>query len=85
MSETQLREAICSELAKLLKELRIQRGLSMTKLAAKAGLSRPMISFVEQELRNPTIDTLLRIASVLEVDLADIIRQASKNASRKQQ
>lgn len=70
-------------MAVLLKGLRIERGLSMTELAARAGLSRAMISFVEHELRNPTLDTLLRIASVLEVDFADVLRKAEAEAAKK--
>ena len=83
MSESQLREAICSQVALQLKDLRIQRGLSMTELAARAGLSRAMISFVEHELRNPTLETLLRMSMVLKVDLADILRKAAIEAAKK--
>lgn len=84
MSESKLREAVCSQVAKLLRELRVERGLSMTELAARAGLSRAMISFIEHELRNPTLDTLLRIASVLKVDLADVLKRAEAEASKTQ-
>jgi len=83
VSESQLREAICSQVALQLKDLRIQRGLSMTELAARAGLSRAMISFVEHELRNPTLETLLRMSMVLKVDLADILRKAAIEAAKK--
>lgn len=83
MAESKIREAVCSQVAVLLKGLRIERGLSMTELAARAGLSRAMISFVEHELRNPTLDTLLRIASVLEVDFADVLRKAEAEAAKK--
>jgi transcriptional regulator with XRE-family HTH domain len=55
----------------------------MTELAAKAGLSRAMISHVEHELRNPTVDTLLRIAAVLKVDASEILRRAERAASKK--
>ena len=82
VSDSQLREAICSEVARLLKDLRIKRKLSMTELAARAGLSRAMISFVEHELRNPTLETLLRIAAVLEVDLAKVLEKASAGAAK---
>lgn len=33
-------------------------------------------------VRNPTIDTLLRIAVALEVDLADVLRRAQRAAVR---
>ena len=56
----------------------------MLGLANGAGLSQAMISFVERELRNPTLDTLLRIAHVLEVDLAEVLQQAqTATASKK--
>jgi transcriptional regulator with XRE-family HTH domain len=54
----------------------------MTVLADRAGLSQAMISFVERDLRNPTLDTLLRMAAVLEVDLADVIKRATKTAAK---
>lgn len=39
-----------------------------------------MISFVEREMRNLTLDTLLRITGVLEVNLADVITKAIADA-----
>ena len=35
-------------------------------------------SLIERELRNPTLDTLLHISSVLEVDLADLVNEAMR-------
>jgi transcriptional regulator with XRE-family HTH domain len=72
------RIAICSEVAKLLKAQRERRQLSMTALAAKAGLSQQMISYVERGVRNPTLDTLLRITQALDVPLGAIIAKAEK-------
>jgi transcriptional regulator with XRE-family HTH domain len=54
----------------------------MTVLAQKAGLSQAMISFVEREIRNPSLDTLLRIAEVLNLELGDIIKRAYKAAAK---
>ena len=54
--------------------------MSMTQLAQKAGLSLSMISFVERELRKPTLETLLRIAAALDVELGALIQRASKVA-----
>lgn len=48
----------------------------MTVLAARAGLSQQMVSYVERGLRNPTLDTLLRISAALEIDLPDLLRTA---------
>jgi transcriptional regulator with XRE-family HTH domain len=54
----------------------------MTELAARSGLSRAMISFIEHELRNPTLDTLLRIAAALKVDLAEVLKRAAVAAGK---
>ena len=43
-----------------------------------AGLSRQMISYVERGLRIPSLDTLLRITSVLEIDVSDVIAKAQR-------
>lgn len=49
----------------------------MTALAARAGLAQASISFIERGLRNPTLESLLRIAGVLEVELGRIISEAT--------
>ena len=55
----------------------------MTEVADQAGLSRQMISYIEQGMRNPTLDTLLRIAGALNVDLSGLIKRASKMSGAK--
>jgi len=70
---------MCSEIAHLLKKERLRNKLSLNLLSAKAGLSRQTVSFIEQEQRTPTIDTLLRLTSVLGINLEDIIKQARKS------
>ena len=64
--------------ARLLREERLQRGMSITHVAKAAGLSEQMVRYVEREMRNPTLDTLLRIAIALDVDLWKLLRKASK-------
>lgn len=76
-----MRDAIASHVARILREEREKRGLSMTVLAQRAGLSQSMISFVEREIRNPSLETLLRIAEVFELNLGEIIKRAYKAAS----
>jgi transcriptional regulator with XRE-family HTH domain len=50
----------------------------MNRLAEMAGLSQQMISYIERGMRNPTLDSTVRIARALRVDLADVIRQAQR-------
>ena len=65
-------------MAKILRKERIARGLSMTLVAERAGLSQQMVSYVERGLRNPTLDTLLRITEVLEIDITSVLSRATK-------
>jgi transcriptional regulator with XRE-family HTH domain len=76
----QKREAICSHVARILREERENRGISMATLARLAGLSQAMISFVEREIRNPSLDTLLRMAEALELNLGDVLLRAYTSA-----
>lgn len=76
-----LREAIASNVIQLLREEREKRELSMNVVAQRSGLSHSIVSLIERDLRNPTLDTLLRIAESMEIDLGEIISQAAKIAS----
>ena len=77
-----LRDAIGSWVPRLLKAERERCAISLNSLAEKSGLSRQTISYVEQEVQSPTLDTLLRITSALGVDLDKIIAKARKMAAK---
>lgn len=84
MSKAKPSRRVVIEVARRLQTERLRRNISMTKLAEDSGLSQQMISYVERGLRNPTLDTLLRIASVLKVDLWRILKSAlDTNVRRK--
>lgn len=57
---------------------RMRQKLSLHTVAERAGLSRQMVSFVEQERRHPTLDTLLRICDALGLQLEDVLSEARK-------
>lgn len=82
MSEQARLEAICSEVATLLRARRVEKGLTTTEVARRAGLSQQMVSYVEKRVRNPTLDTLLRISDALDTDLPNLLRAAKKNARK---
>ena len=69
-------DMVGASVARLLRQKREALGLSMNVVAKRAGLSHSMISRVEHELRNPTLDTLLRIAGAMEIDLWPLIKKA---------
>jgi transcriptional regulator with XRE-family HTH domain len=75
-----VREAASGHVIRLLREARQERGVSMNDLAQRSGLSQSMISLIERDLRNPTLDTLLRVSEALGVDLGMIISKAIKAA-----
>jgi transcriptional regulator with XRE-family HTH domain len=78
VAKNQLREAVAANVVKILAQERKRRGLSMNQVAERSGLSQGMISLVEHDLRNPTLDTLLRIADALDLDLSVVIKRADK-------
>ena len=77
MPKENLPETIGANVLRLLREERIRAQIPMVRLAEKSGLSVAMISYVERGLRNPTLDTVLRIAIALDVDLPKLIKRAS--------
>lgn len=48
----------------------------MNVVAKRARISHSMISRIEHELRNPTLDMLLRISDAMEINLWPLIKEA---------
>ena len=78
MSKDRHRDEICAEVVRLLIQERKRQRLSGNALAEKTGLSQSLISSLETNPWNPTLDTLLRIGDALKVDVGKIISQARK-------
>lgn len=75
------RKVIGQQVLCLLREERERQGISAYLLAQRAGLSQSMVSLLERHLRNPTLDTLLRLADALGVNLDEVLRRARLAAS----
>jgi transcriptional regulator with XRE-family HTH domain len=58
-----------------IREIRAERGLTLTALADAAGLSTGLISQVERGLADPSLETLRRVAKVLDVPLFSLFHQ----------
>jgi transcriptional regulator with XRE-family HTH domain len=67
---------------RLLREERIRKGLSKYAMAERSGLSEQMIGYVERGMRQPSLETTIRMASALDVDLGDILKRACKAISK---
>jgi transcriptional regulator with XRE-family HTH domain len=53
-------------------------GNALTALAAEAGLSQHMISYMDPGTRHPALGTLLRISQALEIPLGKLITEAEQ-------
>jgi DNA-binding XRE family transcriptional regulator len=58
---------------------RAQYRLSQTALARRLGMSQPAVARLERGDHNPTIDTLMRLASALDVEFVLDIAPANKD------
>jgi transcriptional regulator with XRE-family HTH domain len=66
-------------LAKHVKRLRLDAGLSQEGLAEAANLRQALVSEIEREESNPTLESLTKLADALKVDLAELFARRSSN------
>jgi len=64
-----------SNLAKNIKELRLNKGLAQEKLALEANVDRTLVSKIERQIANPTLEILLKISISLEVPISELIKE----------
>ena len=60
-------------LGDLLRQAREKAGLSQEQLALQANVDRSYISQVERNLKNPTVDVLLRLCRAMNASAAQIV------------
>ena len=65
----------------VLRDYRTKAGISQESLALKSDLDRTYISLLERGLRQPTLETLFRLAEVLEIAPATIVARTSSRLS----
>lgn len=73
MAEVKIEE-VRYVLAQNIKKLRKQHGLPQERCALESGIDRTMLSKVERELTNPSLETLLKLANRLDVPIAELLR-----------
>ncbi|MDZ7842606.1 MAG: helix-turn-helix transcriptional regulator [Gammaproteobacteria bacterium] len=71
MWQTELQAAF----GRILRQLRVQKGLSQEALADAAELDRTYISLLERGQRQPSLTTLFALAAVLDVKPSDIVEK----------
>jgi transcriptional regulator with XRE-family HTH domain len=62
-----------------IRTIRTLRGLSSSELARAAGVSRGLISQIELDRANPSIDTLRRVAAALDSPIAAFFEERSQD------
>ena len=61
---------MAAEVGRRLRALRVERGISLSELARRAGLGKGTLSELETGQRNPTLDTLFAVTSALRLPLS---------------
>lgn len=64
---------ISSAFGHVLREARVKASMSQEALALDAGIDRTFVSMLERGKRQPTLDTLFRLAKVLGVSPATMV------------
>jgi transcriptional regulator with XRE-family HTH domain len=77
------RDAICAELVSLIGKERRLRALSKNRVAEMTGLNQSTVSRLENHHENPTMDSLLRVADALGVNLGNLLSRAIRNVDKK--
>ena len=65
----------------VLREIRLEKKVSQEKLAELSNLDRTYISLLERGLRQPTLTTLFKLASALNIRPRDLIGKVENQYS----
>jgi transcriptional regulator with XRE-family HTH domain len=63
---------------KVLRALRVERGLSQEALALEAGVQRNYVSLIERGVNQPTITTIFKLATALEMKPSQVVELVEK-------
>lgn len=69
------------ELGQRIRQLRLEKNMSQEELAFKSGLSAAHLGQIERALKNPTVDTVGKIASALGVPPAALFSTGLKESA----
>lgn len=65
--------AVSKKIGGNLRQIRQSKGITQENLALEAGLNRAYIGYIERGERNPSTDTLVKIAKALKVSPKDLL------------
>ena len=68
-------EGVRHTLSTNIKALRKDRGLAQERLALEAGVDRTVVSKIEREVSNPSLEILVKLAVVLKVPVSRLLSE----------
>ena len=68
------------KIGELVREYRLSKELTQQELAEKSDLSLPFVNLIENNRRNLSVDTLLKILTALEIEPSDFFRPLSQTS-----
>jgi transcriptional regulator with XRE-family HTH domain len=66
--------ALKADLSKNIKSIRLERGTSQEKLGFESGVDRTLVSKIERQIANPSLEILTKIAAQLQVSVIDLLK-----------
>ena len=69
----------------VLRELRVEKGLTQEGLALDAGTERSHISALERAEKGPSLGTILRLAQALGISAGDVVSLVEQKLAEKNQ
>lgn len=58
----------------LIRERRIEKGMTIASLSRKSGVSAAHLSDIEKNFKSPSLLVMVRIAKALDVDITELYR-----------
>lgn len=66
--------AVSKKIGKIVRQVRENKGITQEELAFDAGLNRAYIGYIERGERNPSTETLVKIAKALKISLNELFK-----------
>jgi XRE family transcriptional regulator, regulator of sulfur utilization len=79
---TEQLDQLTVQIARSIRAHRQARGLTVAALASQAGLSKTSLATIENGLGNPSVETLWRVASAMDISLGAILDHEEPPATR---
>ena len=78
--EPKERESLLADLGRAIRQAREARGMSQLALSLATGLSKTFLCDLENGRRNPSFETLCRLAKALTADVSELVMGAGEFA-----